>query len=90
MCATVFPYARVLADDLPEGHLGRFAADRSTRPATVPTVLSAAEAYRVMADLLCGTGLRVMECCTLRLRDLDFDRAQILVRAGKGQRIASS
>ena len=95
-CAIVFLYQQVLVDELPEGHLGRFAAERSTRPATLPTVLSVGEArrvldalpegstYRAMAEMLYGTGLRVMECCTLRLRDVDFDRGQILIRAGKG------
>ncbi len=88
----------MLADELPEDHLGRFAAERSRRPARVPTVLSADEAlriieaikpqsmHRLMVELLYGTGLRVMECCTLRVRDLDFDRDQIIVRAGKGDK----
>jgi integron integrase len=96
--AIVFLYRRVLADELPEDHLGKFAAERSKRPARVPTVLSENEVLRVveamaegsvhrlMVRLLYGTGLRVMECCTLRLRDLDFDRRQIIVREGKGEK----
>jgi len=39
-----------------------------------------------MAELLYGTGLRVSECCTLRVRDLDFERGQIMVRGGKGDK----
>jgi site-specific recombinase XerD len=42
LCAIVFLYRQVLADELDPGHLGRFEAERSTRPARVPTVLSAA------------------------------------------------
>ena len=45
-CAIVFLYRQVLADQLEPGHLGRFEAERSTRPARVPTVLSAAEVSR--------------------------------------------
>jgi integrase len=64
----------------------------------VPTVLSAAEVRRLieameagsmrrlMVELMYGTGLRVMECCTLRVRDIDFDRGQIVVRGGKGDK----
>ena len=36
--------------------------------------------------LLYGTGMRVSECCTLRLRDVDFDRGQIIVRGAKGNK----
>jgi integron integrase len=43
-------------------------------------------AARTMAALMYGTGLRVMECCTLRVRDVDFDRRQIVVRGGKGDK----
>jgi len=96
--AIVFLYKRVLADELPEDHLGRFVAERSRRPERVPTVLSENEAaavidgaadgsmYRLMMQLLYGTGMRVSECCTLRVRDVDFDRGQIVVRGGKGNK----
>ena len=96
--AIVFLYRQVLVDELPENHLGRFGAERSKRPARVPTVLSENEVQRVieamsegsvhqlMARLMYGTGMRVMECCTLRLRDLDFERRQIIVRQGKGEK----
>ena len=41
---------------------------------------------RLMVELLYGAGLRLMECCTLRVRDLDFDRRQIVIRGGKGDK----
>jgi integrase len=41
---------------------------------------------RLMVELLYGTGLRVSECCTLRVRDIDLGRAQIIIRAGKGDK----
>jgi integron integrase len=62
----------------------------------VPTVLSANEAQQVLAELsgtelliasiLFGSGLRIAECCQLRVKDIDFDRQEITVRAGKGGR----
>jgi integron integrase len=96
--ALVFLYKQVLAEELPADHLGRFAAERSRRPARIPTVLSENEVRRIMAQMpqesartlmvrvLYGTGMRVMELCTLRIRDLDFDRGQIVVRGGKGDK----
>src|SRR5262245_31066097 len=42
--------------------------------------------HRLMAELMYGSGLRLLECCRLRVKDLDFDRGQILVREGKGDR----
>jgi integron integrase len=98
LCAIVFLYNQVLADELPKDHLGKFAAERSKRPARLPTVLSTDEVtrvveaiaegsmHRLMVELLYGTGMRVMECCTLRVRDIDFDRSQIIVRSGKGDK----
>ena len=96
--AIVFLYKQVLVDELGEGHLGRFVAERAKRSARVPTVLSANEVrrvvtaikpesmHRLMVELLYGTGLRVSECCRLRMVDVDFERGQILVRGGKGDK----
>jgi integron integrase len=96
--AIVFLYKQVLADELPPDHLGRFTAQRSKRPERVPTVLSENEVRQIleqmpadsqrtlMVKVLYGTGLRLMELCQLRLRDLDFDRGQIVVRSGKGDK----
>ncbi len=40
----------------------------------------------MMADLLYGSGLRLLEVCRLRVKDIDFDRGQIVVRDGKGEK----
>jgi integron integrase len=42
--------------------------------------------YRLMAGLMYGSGLRLMECCRLRVKDIDFDRKQITIREGKGNK----
>jgi integron integrase len=69
---------------------------RAKRPRRLPVVLTKEEVRRVlscmtgtpwlMAALLYGAGLRVMECCRLRVKDIDFSRNQIVVRAGKGDK----
>src|SRR3972149_3341361 len=41
---------------------------------------------RLMATLLYGAGLRLMECCRLRVKDIDFARHQIMICAGKGNK----
>ena len=68
---------------------------RPGRPKRLPTVLTQAEAGRVishmkgvtkiMAKLLYGSGLRLMECARLRVKDIDFGNRQIIVRDGKGE-----
>jgi integrase len=40
----------------------------------------------LIASLLYGAGLRLQECLALRIKDLDFDRGEIVVRRGKGQK----
>jgi integron integrase len=67
---------------------------RAKRPARVPVVLTQAEArsllahldgrHGLMASLLYGTGMRLMECVRLRVKDVDFGYRQITVRDGKG------
>jgi integron integrase len=67
---------------------------RAKEPARRPQVLSRSEVAAIMrqlrgmrwlmASLMYGAGLRLLECCRLRVRDLDFDRAEITVRDGKG------
>lgn len=42
--------------------------------------------YRLMVELLYGTGMRLMECCRLCVKDIDFSRNQIVVREGKGDK----
>jgi integrase len=71
-------------------------AVRARQPGRLPTVLTKSEATRVlnvmtgtpqlMARLLYGSGLRAMECLRLRVKDLDFEQRQIIVRDGKGEK----
>ncbi|MDH4319935.1 MAG: integron integrase [Desulfobulbaceae bacterium] len=88
--AVVFLYKHVIQVDV--GDFSRFV--RAKRPRNLPVVFSRDEALRVisllpepyalMGALLYGSGLRLMECCRLRVKDLDFDRSAILVKFGKG------
>ena len=65
-----------------------------SRPKRLPTVLTHAEAMsvinqmhgtpRLMAKILYGSGLRLMECMRLRTKDIDFENHQIIIRGGKG------
>ena len=69
---------------------------RANRPKRLPVVLTKEEVKRIlnclentpwlMALLLYGAGLRLLECCHLRVKDIDFARNQIVVRAGKGNK----
>ena len=88
--AIVFLYKKVL--DIPvDEKLEPVRAKRHSRP---PVVMSQREVANVlghmqglhllMAKLLYGSGLRLMECVRLRVRDLDFERKLIYVRAAKG------
>jgi integron integrase len=90
--ALVFFYNQAL--DQPLGDLGAFI--RAKRPQRLPVVLTRGEVlrllepmegvYRLMASLLYGTGMRLMECLRLRVKDVDFAYRQIVVRDGKGQK----
>jgi integrase len=40
--------------------------------------------HQLMTKLLYGSGLRLMECMRLRVKDIDFEQSQIIVREGKG------
>ena len=69
---------------------------RAKRPQRLPVVLTKDEVKKVidritgvprlMAILLYGAGLRLMECCQLRVKDIDFSRNEIVVRSGKGNK----
>lgn len=69
---------------------------RAKRPQHLPVVLTREEVKRVlaglegtvwlMAALTYGTGLRLMECLRLRVKDLELDRGELVIRAGKGQK----
>lgn len=92
LSALLFLYRDVLELDLP----GLDGLVRAQRPARLPVVLSRDEVRAVlraldgapqrMTALLYGAGLRVLECCQLRVKDIDFDRHQIIVREGKGDK----
>ncbi len=88
--ALLFLYRELLLVD--PGDLRGIASAK--KPHRLPTVLTRAEAraviaemsgvYRLMAQLLYGSGLRLMECLRLRVKDLDFAQHQLTVRDGKG------
>jgi integron integrase len=69
---------------------------RASGPRRIPTVLSHREAtrviamlngkYRLIASLLYSAGLRIEECLNMRVKDVDFELRQILVRDGKGRK----
>src|SRR2546426_4290472 len=92
LSALLFLYREVLELDVPwlDGLV------RAKRPERLPVVLTREEVRtviqrlegvpRVMAYLLYGAGLRVLECCRLRVQDLDFAASHIVVRDGKGQK----
>jgi integron integrase len=91
LCALVFVYEQVLGRKL--GQLPGLTPAR--KPRRLPVVLTREEVRRLldimgdgsfalMAGLMYGSGLRLMECVRLRVTDLDFGYSQILVRNGKG------
>jgi len=90
--AIVFLYRHVLDKSI-EDQLEPIKAKRHPRP---PVGMSKAEGQRVlaqmrgnhllMAKLLYGCGLRLMECVRLRVHDLDFERNRVYVRAAKGDK----
>ena len=73
---------------------------RAKRGRRLPVVLSVKEmrcllqamqgTARLMAEVIYGGGLRVMECCRLRIKDLDFENSLVFVRAGKGDKDRST
>src|SRR5262245_4582259 len=96
LAALLFLYQNVLGRDL-----GQLSAVRARRPVRVPVVLSRdevralllavdgvsrTEPYGLMARLMYGAGLRLMECCRLRMKDVDLDRGQLATRGGKGDK----
>ncbi len=90
LSALIFLYRKVLEIEI-EGLDGLV---RARPKRSLPVVLAAGEVSalleqldgvpRLMATLLYGAGLRVLECARLRVKDLDFENHQIVVRAGKG------
>uniref|UniRef100_UPI000B34D8A2 integron integrase n=1 Tax=Crenothrix polyspora TaxID=360316 RepID=UPI000B34D8A2 len=92
LSALLFMYKEVLAINLP--WLDNVV--RAKRPQRLPVVLTRSEVrevlarmtgtYGLMANLLYGTGMRLMECVRLRVKDVDFERYEIIVRDGKGNK----
>ena len=92
LAALLFLYGDVLG--APVGWLDQLI--RAKRPHRVPTVLSRDEvrfvlgamagASRLVAMILYGSGLRLMEAVSLRVKDIDLDRRELIVRHGKGGR----
>jgi integron integrase len=90
LSALLFLYKEVLKQEI--GWLDQ--VERAKKPAKLPVVLSRDEVRRLlrelagtarlMAGLLYGSGLRLMECVRLRVKDIDFAYAQITVRDAKG------
>lgn len=93
LAALLFLYREVLRMELP------WLQDvvRAKRPKRLPVVLPVEDVARLlsaipegvtalMARLLYGTGMRLMECLRLRIKDVDFARSEICVRAGKGNK----
>jgi len=88
--ALVFLYREVLQLEL--GNLEPFV--RAKRPGNLPVVLTKSEVQsvlrnmegvlRLIAGLMYGSCLRLLECLTLRVMDLDFEKMEIRVRRGKG------
>jgi integron integrase len=90
LSALLFLYRNVLERDMP----WLDDVTRAKKPTRLPVVLTHAEVDRLlkllsgtkwlMASLLYGSGLRLLECLRLRVHDIDFERRQIMVRNGKG------
>ena len=89
--ALIFLYKDVLNYEI-----GSFEFTRAKLPQRVPVVLSKKEVHQILdnlsgihwlvANLLYGSGLRLLEALRLRVKDVDFEYKQIIVRRGKGQK----
>lgn len=92
LCALIFLYRYVL--EKKTGDLGEVI--RARKPKRLPVVMTKSEVKTVldnlvgdkwlMAYLMYGSGLRLMECLRLRVQDVDFNLNQIIVRDGKGNK----
>jgi len=90
--ALLFLYREVLGREL----AGLDKVPRARLPERLPVVLSREEVVavlgrmggtpRLMASLMYGAGLRLLECCRLRVKDVDFARQELIVRDGKGRK----
>jgi integron integrase len=90
LCALLFLYGKVIGREV--GQLGTVV--RARKPKRLPVVLTKAEVKALlahlhgdrwlMASLLYGAGLRLMECLRLRVQNIDFEKRELLIRDGKG------
>ena len=87
----IFLYRHVLRRDLDDMEFVR-----AKRQKKLPLVLSRREVHavlqhldgtkRLMANLIYGSGVRLLECCRVRVKDLDLERRELTVRDGKGEK----
>jgi integrase len=96
LSALLFLYRDVLKQEL------RYVNDieRARKPKRLPVVFTRDETKRILANLegthwliaglLYGSGLRLMECLRLRVKDIDFTYGQITIRDGKGEKDAEA
>ena len=93
LSALLFLYKEVLGLDFPWLE----AVTRAKKPMRLPTVLTADEMklllqclddplMNLIVRLLYGTGMRLLECLRLRIKDVEFSRREIVVREGKGNK----
>ena len=92
LSALLFLYKEVLKEKV--GWIEN--VERAKKPKHIPVVLTRDEVHkifaqlhgmpRLMAGLLYGSGLRLMECVRLRVKDVDFGYARVVVRDGKGSK----
>lgn len=91
LAALIFLYREVLKIDLDPHAIN---AVRAKKPVRLPSVLTKDEALHVisamsgekqlMAQLLFGSGLRILDCMRLRVKDIDFQQRRLIIRSGKG------
>lgn len=92
LSALLFLYRDVLKKELP--YVSNI--ERARKPKRLPVVFTRDEAKRILADLegmhwlitglLYGSGLRLMECLRLRVKDIDFTYQQLTIKDGKGEK----
>lgn len=92
LCAVKFVFAHVLKSDMGKLDLPPCPPERKNLK-TIPTRAELARIFaglhgqpRIMAAVMYGSGLRVAECCTLRVQDIDFENNSIRVWSGKGDK----
>jgi integron integrase len=92
LSAVLFLYRDVLKQELP--YVNNI--ERARKPKRLPVVFTRDETKRILANLegthwliaglLYGSGLRLMECLRLRVKDIDFTYGQLTIREGKGEK----